>query len=603
MKKIVNVSNNRKSSATYLNDADNLHFLGLTKYLQKNSAEAISYILKALNINDENPTFHYNLGVIYKSINQLERALHHQDAALNLDSNNIHYMNEIALICVELNDLKKAQSYLHQALLLNSKDAVTNSNYAYLLRQQNKPNEAIVYAKKALTLNPSLSTAYMNIGQALVMGNKIKEGISSIERSFEYGDNHRLSSQQSVLLYLMYTDYSPKKIFLRHQVFCKNYLTSPKQHPNKKIKKNKKKLNIGFVSSDFRLHSVFYFIIALFENYDNEYFMFFCYSGVTQPDWATDRIKNRVDFWRDILNKNTLEIVKQIETDEIDILIDLSGHTKGNFLNVFTHKPAPIQMTFLGYPFSTGLNCIDYKIVDEYTDPMGKTEAIYSEKLLKLEPSFLCYSNSNEIHITETTLERRNSFITFGSFNKFSKLSPKILKIWAEILTSVKNSRLVLKNNQPISDLLYENILSTFISHGINTNRIFLKNPTADTEAHMCQYKDIDICLDTYPYNGTTTTLEALWMGVPVITLTGEDHRSRVGNSILCTISHEELIASSAQEYMNISIALANNIQSIMDYRQTLRPTLKSSALMNGEKYSRKFEDLLKSAWNRYKEI
>ncbi|HFE37267.1 MAG TPA: tetratricopeptide repeat protein [Gammaproteobacteria bacterium] len=580
-------------------NADYLHFLGLVKQFHAHFSEAICLISKAILHNNKNPVFHYNLGVIYKKINQFENALSCQKEAARLDPANTHYLNETGLVYVEMEALSQAEKIFFKSLKLNPHNANTLSNIAYLFRKKHDPEDAIKYAKAALSLNPQLSAAYMNLGQALVMVNHIKKGIHYINKSFSCADQHLLASQQSVLLYMLYiSDFSPWEIFKKHQQFSQQYLPSTYHEP--KVNTTQKKLNLGFISSDFRFHSVFHFFISLVNDYNKKQFRYYCYSGVSHPDNETNIIKARVDHWRDIYHKSTEEIATQIRNDHIDILFDLSGHTKGNYLPVFTRKPAPIQVTFLGYPFSTGLESIDYKITDEFSDPTGLSETHYSEKLLKISPSFLCYTPYIDIRISKSIPVQRKAYITFGSFNKFSKLSPELLATWSAILTKVKNAQLILKNNQPISNSLANHILSAFSAHGISKERITLISPTVDIETHLRHYNDIDICLDTFPYNGTTTTFEALWMGVPVISLIGEDHRSRVGNSILQTLGHKTLLAANRDEYVSIAANLAKNKNMIKYYRESLRKDLKASLLTDGKTYTKKFEQLMQNVWKTH---
>jgi len=579
-----------------------LHFLGLLEYQNNNISEAVKYISKAIEISPEKALFSYNLGVIYKSIGQLKEAHFQQELALNLEPNNTQYLNEIALVEIEQGDFNSAADHLKQALINDEHNPITLSNYAYLCRMDNKPQQAIKFASLALNVDPQSSSAYMNLGQALVMVNNIREGIKHIEKSGTLGDKHILGSLQSSLLYSLYlADQAADETLKQHESFCQTYLNSCTQKSDNYSGINeKKKLSIGLVSSDFRLHSVYYFVIALIKYYDKQNFTYYCYSGVPNPDAVTKEIKLSVDHWRDIHNKTAEEIVQQITIDDIDILIDLAGHTKGNYLPVFSARPAPLQISYIGYPFSTGLKSMDYKLVDESTDPTGATESHYSEKLLRLSPSCFCYTPGEEFPIINEPPSKKNNHITFGSFNKFQKLSVDILDIWADILLQTPNSKLILKNNQPISELLKNNILNSFLKKEVEQERIIFVNPTPLTQAHMHFYNNIDIALDTFPYNGTTTSCEALWMGVPVVTLFGNTHRSRVGYSILKTLGLENLAAENPEQYVERIVQLVNNIDTLKHYRVSLRETMKTSMLTQGEKFTKNFEVLLKEVWDQH---
>lgn len=579
-------------------NADFLHFLGLIKYQKKILPEAISLISHAIRENAKKPIFHYNLGVILKERNQLKDALFHQQQALKLAPTNIHYMNEVALIHIERESLDDAKATLEKAIQLSPNDALTYSNLSYLYRRKNEPRKSIELAQKAIALNPGLSQAYMNIGQSFILFNQFKKGILYIKKSFKYGSHHLLASQQSLLLNLLYTnDYSVSEIFKEHEMFCQQYLPSKQPSPLNShgiIKQDKKdRISIGIISRDFRFHAVFHFIIAILTHYNKNKFQFYGYSGVSQPDSETAQIKSKVDYWRDINEKTTNEIIDIIKKDQIDILIDLAGHTKGNYLPVFAAKPAKIQVSFLGYPFSTGLSAIDYRITDEYTDPKDTTKTLHSENLIKISPSFLCYTPYSEEPLPQITPIEKNGFITFGSFNKFNKLSIETLECWANILHQVEDAQLVLKNNQPISTELSDHFHSFFHSKNIQKHRIKIVSPTQTITGHMSYYHEIDIALDPFPYNGTTTTCEALWMGVPVICLSGNDHRSRVGNSILNTLGLEYFLAETKKMYCDVAVDLANKKDEIIKLRKTLRQDLKASLLTDGKIYTKKFENLM----------
>ncbi|MDH3326112.1 MAG: hypothetical protein OEM38_05265, partial [Gammaproteobacteria bacterium] len=250
--------------------------------------------------------------------------------------------------------------------------------------------------------------------------------------------------------------------------------------------------------------------------------------------------------------------------------------------------------------FSTGLKNIDYRITDNFADPKNTTEHLHSETLVRLEPSFLCYKPDKKTPICQNLPIENNEYITFGSFNNFSKLSKSTLQTWARILSSVKNSRLLLKNSISTSDLLKQNLLITFKEFGIDQNRIEFHQNINSRDEHMSYYNNVDICLDPFPYNGTTTTFEAIYMGVPVISLSGESHYSRVGFSILSNLKLNELIASSTEKYVEIAQNLSADVSRIKKYRCSLRETLLTSPLTDAKSFSDNFERLLRETWYSY---
>ena len=347
-----------------------------------------------------------------------------------------------------------------------------------------------------------------------------------------------------------------------------------------------KRIRVGFVSSDFRAHSVSYFFEPLLNYIDDNRFETYCYSDVVVPDVVTERLKGLSGHWVETASMNDVALVKQIRADRIDILVDLAGHTGGNRLRVFSGRAAPIQTTWLGYPNTTGLSSIDFRLTDEIADPFGEADRLHSEKLIRLKNGFLCYqplASAPENGLPACFTKR---YITFGSFNNISKMSSGVIAVWARILRRVKNSQLLLKCHNFADHATAERFIGYFADFGIARDRIEVRPVVPDPNHHLAVYNEIDIALDTFPYNGTTTTFEALWMGVPVITMSGGRHAARVGASILTRLGLPDLVASSAIEYISLAEGLSNDLVRLEKLHQSLRLTLASSALCDAANFA-----------------
>ena len=293
------------------------------------------------------------------------------------------------------------------------------------------------------------------------------------------------------------------------------------------------------------------------------------------------------------------EAAELIREDEIDILIDLAGHTAGNRMLLFARKPAPVQVSWIGYPTTTGLSAMDYKIVDSYTDPPGMTEQYYTERLLRLPESFLCYKPEREGPEVSPVPSLTSGHITFGSFNNFAKMSPEVVEAWANIMKAVPDSRLLLKSHC-FSDAGTRRYASElFVRHGIEKERVELLLYEPSVHTHLSFYSRVDIGLDTFPYNGTTTTCEALWMGVPVVTLSGGTHASRVGKSLLSNIGLGELVALTEKEYMEAAIELANDTKRLQGLRKSLRDMMAHSPLTNAKQFTADLESCYRIMWGK----
>ncbi|HEY6837800.1 MAG TPA: glycosyltransferase, partial [Geobacteraceae bacterium] len=317
----------------------------------------------------------------------------------------------------------------------------------------------------------------------------------------------------------------------------------------------------------------------------------FCYSDVAAPDATTFILRTLADNWRDVHEMDDRSLADMIRADRIDILVDLAGHSAGNRLSMFALKPAPVQASWLGYPATTGLSAIDYRITDAIADPEGEADLVHAEKLLRLPDGFLCYAPPEHAPAVSPPPCETAGHITFGTFNNPAKISPEAIGMWASILSALPTSRLLLKNKIFREDKTRAMFLALFEDAGIPSHRVTCLAHTASSGAHLETYRSLDISLDTYPYNGTTTTCESLWMGVPVITLMGDRHASRVSASILTRLRLDDLIAGSEEEYVEIALRLAADAGRLLSLRKGLRKTMKSSPLCDRRRFSLQMEE------------
>ncbi len=305
-----------------------------------------------------------------------------------------------------------------------------------------------------------------------------------------------------------------------------------------------------------------------------------------------------VDVFHHTAGKDIQTLARLIMNDQIDILVDLAGHTGSGRLDLFHMRPAPVQISWLGYPATTGSRGIDYRLTDRFADPIGASESHYTETLLRVDGGFLCYVPSERTpEPAGTNPLEENGYVTFGSFNNLAKLSPQCLDLWAEILNQVPDSRLMIKRRE-LKDAWVRNYFADhFAAHGIDKQRLEFKTSQTTLEGHLRNYARIDIALDSYPYNGTTTTFEALWMNVPVISLGGDTHASRVGQSILRFNGLEELAADSPEDYVAKAVDLANDGQRMAEYRHSMRATLAESPGLNPERFTASMDRIFRQCW------
>ncbi len=342
------------------------------------------------------------------------------------------------------------------------------------------------------------------------------------------------------------------------------------------------KIRVGFVSVDFQWHVVMAWSWALLTELDKNFFAVYCYSGVKAPDKVTNHFRATVDVWRDIAALTDEQAAELIRADEIDILFDLAGHTADNRLRVFAYRPASVQISGVGYMNSTGLDAMDYFLSDVHC--AGKSSPYFTEKLILLPRSHICYEPPTKLEPAAAPPCLANGFVTFGSFNHFGKVTDSILRAWKKILDTVPNSRLILKhkifNRSDGRDFVSERLKK----FGFDSSRVELRPYTAN---HLAEYADIDVALDTFPYTGGVTTCEALYMGVPVVSLYGDRHGTRFGLSILTNVGLEALAVDSFGAYVERAVALAGDWELLQVLRTNLRGMMKLSPLMDATNYAR----------------
>jgi protein O-GlcNAc transferase len=459
------------------------------------------------------------------------------------------------------------------------------------------PTAAETRFRRALDVSPGDPGAALWLGQSLAVQLRQKEAIEFLRQNLKTYPGR--AAVQQVLAFLIHydSDASPEMV-LREQRIAGSLCARSADGLPPRITITPdpdRRITIGIISPDLRQHSCSYFIQSLLER-RGESLRIIAYDVSTATDEVTRRLKSKVDQWRTVGRADDADLAAMIAVDKVDIAIDLAGHTSGSRLPALALHPAPICATWLGYPGTTGMTGIDYRIVDEHTDPPG-SDHLATETLLRLPGCFLCYSPPANAPDVALPPSASGSPLTFGSFNAIAKLSPATIDLWASVLAAVPGSRLIVKARQLDDPAVVRRLLDLFAGRGIDAGRIEPLSWSPAVRNHLELYSRIDIALDTTPYNGTTTTCEALWMGVPVVTLAGKLHAARVGVSLLHAVGLRDLIAGTSAEYMRIAGELAGDRQRLTALRRSLRPQMAASMLCNGPMYARAFEAALRDVW------
>ncbi len=499
----------------------------------------------------------------------------------------------------QLGQYEEAVTYLQKSLDLDPQFTMAYQNLAFAYSQQCQFTEAIRAQQKAIEVNPKMVVAHLNLGYSYYNQGQVDQAIDCFRETLRLDPNFHPG--HSGLLHTLNFDPSstPEAIAQAHRDWGKQYpMASPvKQYPNSPDPQ--RQLKIGYVSPDFRQHSVSYFIEPILAHHDPDQFTVFAYANVPKPDGVTERLRAIVPHWRDISKQSDAAVNEQIQRDGIDILIDLAGHTGNNRLPVFAQKPAPIQISYLSYPNTTGLAAMNYRLTDSWADPPGLTDQYYTEELIRLPQCFLCYQPPKDAPPVVELPALTHGGITFGSFKALATLTPEVIAMWSQILLAVSNSRILLKSPFFDDRAICKPYLFQFAQHGINQQRVSLLGGKKNPRESLSFYSNIDISLDTSPYNDIIATCQALWMGVPVISLAGQTHVSRVGSSLLNGVGLPELATKSWSEYIEKAIALASDWEQLAQLRSTLRQTMADSILCDAETFTRNLEATYRALWEQ----
>lgn len=517
---------------------------------------------RAIGLDPANRNAHSNLASVYAARRRDAEAIPLFRKALEIGPPSAELYVNLSAACIAAGQLEEAVEACGRAIALQPEMAEAHANLASALGSQGKLRRSIDAARDVVKLKPDLHLAWSNLLFSL-----------------NYAD-----------------DLTAHAIFNEHRDWgLRMRPLAALDHDNRR--QPDRRLRVGFISADFCAHSVAFFLKPLFDCHDGTAFELYCYSDVANPDLYTDFLKTSADHWQVIIGLDDRRVSEMVRTDGIDILIDIAGHTGKNRLGVFACKPAPVQVTWLGYPNTTGLQAVDWRLVDAITDPEGIADNLAVERLYRMPAPFLCYEPAPKTPDVGPLPASANGYITFGCFNKINKISDRTVRLWARVLAAVPRSRMILKslsfNDGPTRDRL----LDIMTEAGIAPDRIELLGWEPLLKGHLEVYHRVDVALDTVPYNGTTTTCEAAWMGVPSVVLLGDRHAARVGATINAALDLFHLIGADEEGYVSATVNLAADIASLAELRRGLRERMRLSPLCDGQGFARKFETALRTMW------
>jgi protein O-GlcNAc transferase len=539
------------------------------------------------------------LGVALQALGDLGAASEALRAAPRRRPEDTDILTNLGTVLVAHGEVDEGISLLRKSTSLDPTDATAFSNLGNALFLIGHLSEAVTACEAAVRLKPGYADAYSNLGTALGNQGRLADATAAFERALALDPDHSSSFSNLLFLSNYDPDMSPAALAELHRGFGRRY-ESAGVAPHDVDRDPGRTLRVGYVSPDFRQHSVAYFAEPLLAAHDPGAFEVTCYAAVKKRDDVTERLQSRAGTWRNILGMSDAAAAECIRADRIDILVDLAGHTAGNRLGIFARKPAPVQATYIGYPNTTGLARVDYRLTDASADPLGEDASLYTEQLYRLPRCFLAYGPPPEAPPVTARPGAAAGHVTFGSFNALTKVNPRTVAIWAAILHAAPNARLVLKNSSLVDAGTQARYRDLFATHGIAGDRLDLVGYLPERGGHLALYNRIDIALDTFPYNGTTTTCEALWMGVPVVSVRGDCHASRVGASLLAAVGLDELVAPSLEAYVALARDLAADPARLAAISRSLRGRLEASPLLDARSLARALEAAYREMWQRW---
>lgn len=562
--------------------------------------EAVGCHRKAIALKPDFAEAHNNLGNVYKRLKLLDDAVASYKMAIACRPDYVNAYIGLGIALHEQGKESEAVTFYRKAILLrpDSKEAYFNLGNA--LYSQGNMNASVECYRKALSLNPDYAEAYNNLGNLFKDLGDTNEAVANFHKILSL----RPDSAEPYNNYLMAIQYSPnytqRAILNAHRAFAEQF-EAPLRHLwplHENSRDPERRLKVGFVSGDFRVHPVAFFIEALLTHLNRNTLEVVLYYNHTVMDEVTLRLKGLGHLWRSLVDVTDDQAAQLVRDDGIDILIDLSGHTSLNRLLLFARKPAPVQVAWLGYFDTTGLQAMDYILGDPHMLPPAEADR-YVEKPWRLPETYLCFTPPRFDVQVEELPAIRNGFITFGSFNNLAKLNDEVVALWARILRAVPDSRLFFKTQQFNDPVVQQSTAQRFSLHGIDTGRLIFEGWSSNAE-HFSAYNRMDVALDPFPFPGGTTSVNALWMGVPVLHLQGDRFISHAGESILINIGLPEWIAADADDYLRLATQLTGDLPRLAKIRAGLREKLLASPLCDAPRFARNFEIALRGMWEEW---
>ncbi len=603
------------------------YMLGVLAQQEGDTQGCVAAVRRAIELAPERAEYHFSLGNVHASAGRAAEAIGCYRDAVRLNPQAQDWRNELAVALAEAGRLAEAAqaqypdgsgagafydlasmlmerrrpaaaaAAFRESIGLEPGAAASHLMLAVALRDQGMPVEAETPAREAIALAPDMPEGWFMLGHILSRQARHEDAVEHYRKAIGLAPDYD-AAWRCLVFAMNYSErWTPRQVFEAHLESAGRFPRAARVPVDPDHRRPGHRLRVGYLSGDLRRHPVAYFLEPVLQHHDHGRFEVFCYHTGANEDDLSARLRARAHHWRNAARLSPDELDQTLRADRLDLLVELSGHSDGHRLAVVARRVAPVQVSYLGYPNTTGLTAVDYRITDAQADPPGEADALHTERLVRLPETFLCYAPpfAGEVAARPPVCERGR--VTFGSFNNFAKLSASNIALWGQVLDAVPGATLLIKTGGLQDPGLRQLVLERFRAAGVDSSRIELAAPTESIDAHMRSYDRVDIALDSFPYHGTTTTMDALWMGVPVVTLRGDRHAARVSASILHTLGLDQLVAASAQDYVRIAQRLALDVGGLEALRRTLRERVRASPLMDGARFTHHLEEAYMQMW------
>lgn len=572
------------------------HLLGVVMHQAGRLDRASEYIARSIALDASDPMKFSNLGEVYRAAGRLPEAESSLRQALALAPQYAEAYYKLGLVLRDAGQSAAAMECFLETVKLDPMHAAAYNNLGCELKNQGRHREAVTAFTECLRRQGGLAIAHNNLGAAYAALELVDLAADSFRQAVKL-DPRLLEAHSNLLLSLNYDPTLPQSTLVAEHREWGSRLPLFPQPPPLNDRNPDRPLRVGYVSRDFYRHPIGYFMEPILANHAPEQVQAHCYSDRAQPDEITARLQSHGAVWRQTVGMSDDALAALVREDQIDILVDLAGHTSFNRLQVFARRAAPVQVTYLGYPNTTGLAAMDYRLTTDVADPPGEPP-LHTEQLIRLPRTFCCYQAPPDAPEVSPLPALTTGRVTFGALHNLSKLNATTLDLWRVVLDMVPNSRLLVVRHT-IEDEVREWLQKAFAARGMR-DRVEFSNNLPPGKQHLRLYHEIDISLDATPWSGHTTSCESLWMGVPTVTLRGKRHAGRMVASVLEAVGHGEWIAEHSRQYGLIAANLAKELPRLAEIRASLRGEVAASPLCDGAGFTREIEKAYRTMWRAW---